>query len=134
MFTKRNEADLDGNPGLQDRTREALRERGGQLIMFGDAGVGKTTLLKYAAEDEGMNILSIKARSKSFDEPIGMAIREVTAEREVDIVRTSGAEWAARPVSDRSHDQGPPKRRAGTARIDAAVHVGSRTASVTVTA
>jgi len=91
MFTKRNEADLDGNPGLQDRTRQALRERGGQLIMFGDAGVGKSTLLKYAAEDEGMKILSIKARSKSFDELIDMAIREVTAEREVEIVRTSGS-------------------------------------------
>lgn len=91
MFTKRNEADLYGNPGLQDRARDALRERGGQLIMFGDAGVGKSTLLKYAAEDEGMKMISIKARSKSFDELIDMAIREVTAEREVEIVRTSGS-------------------------------------------
>lgn len=91
MFTRRNEADLDGNPGLQDRVRDALRERGGQLILFGDAGVGKSTLLKYAAEDEGMQMISIKARSMSFDELIDMAIREVTAEREVEIVRTSGS-------------------------------------------
>src|SRR5690242_13096169 len=91
MFTKRNEEDLYGNPGLQDRTREALRERGGQLIMFGDAGVGKSTLLKYAAEDEGMRMLSIKARSKSFDQLIDTALREVTSEREVEVVRTSGS-------------------------------------------
>src|SRR5690242_10218038 len=90
MFTKRNEEDLYGNPGLQDRTREALRERGGQLIMFGDAGVGKSTLLKYAAEDEGMKLISIKARSRGFDELIDTAIRQVTSEREVEIVRTSG--------------------------------------------
>ncbi|HVH52351.1 MAG TPA: hypothetical protein VM690_09415, partial [Gaiellaceae bacterium] len=91
MFTKRNEADLDGNPGLQDRTRDALRERGGQLIMFGDAGVGKSTLLKYAAEDEGMKMISIKEVSKSFDDLIDSAIRQVTAEREVEIVRTTGS-------------------------------------------
>jgi hypothetical protein len=27
MFTRRNESDLYGNPGLQDRVRDALRER-----------------------------------------------------------------------------------------------------------
>jgi len=91
MFTKRNEADVYGNPGLQDRTREALRERGGQLIMFGDAGVGKSTLLKYAAEDEGMPTISIRTRSKSFDDIIDEAIRKVTSEREVEIVRTNAS-------------------------------------------
>jgi hypothetical protein len=90
MFTKRNEADLYGNPGLQDRTRDALRELGGQLIMFGDAGVGKSTLLKYAAEDERMQMLSISVRSKSFDELVDTALREVTSEREVEVMRTKG--------------------------------------------
>lgn len=91
MFTRRNEADIYGNPGLQDRTREALRERGGQLIMFGDAGVGKSTLLKYAAEDEGMPMISIRTRSKSFDDIIDEAIRYVTSEREVEVVRTEAS-------------------------------------------
>ena len=91
MFTKRNEADLHGNPGLQDRVRDALRERGGQLIMFGDAGVGKSTLLKYAAEDESMKVLSIRTRSMSFDKLIDTAIREVTMEREVEVIRRQGS-------------------------------------------
>lgn len=92
MFTRRNEADLYGNPGLQDRVREALRERGGQVILFGDTGVGKSTLLKYAAEDEAMHVLSIAATSnRAFDELIDTAIREVTLERDVEIVRSSRA-------------------------------------------
>src|SRR2546421_5306190 len=48
MFTRRNESDLYGNPGLQDRVRAALRERGGQMILFGDTGVGKK-----AADEDG---------------------------------------------------------------------------------
>src|SRR6266540_3013046 len=76
MFTRRNEADLYGNPGLQDRVRDALRERGGQTILFGDTGVGKSTLLKYAAEDEGMRVLSIAAMKKrTFDQSVDVAIR-----------------------------------------------------------
>jgi hypothetical protein len=89
MFTRRNEADLYGNPGLQDRVRDALREKGGQVILFGDTGVGKSTLLKYASEDEGMPVLSIAAQSqRTFDDLIEMAIREVTMERDVEITRT----------------------------------------------
>jgi MoxR-like ATPase len=34
--------------------REALRDRGGHVFMYGDTGVGKSSLLKYAAEDEDM--------------------------------------------------------------------------------
>lgn len=52
MFAKRNEPDLVGNPGLQDNLRDALREVGGQVLIYGDTGVGKSSLLKYAAEDE----------------------------------------------------------------------------------
>jgi len=54
MFARRNEADLDGNPGLQDTVQDALRERGGQILLYGDTGVGKSSLLKYAAEDEDL--------------------------------------------------------------------------------
>ena len=89
MFTRRNEPDLHGNPGLQDTLREALRERGGQVILYGDTGVGKSTLLKYAADDEGMPVLSIAATSKrSFDDLVDVAIREVTLERDVEVVRS----------------------------------------------
>jgi len=102
MFTRRNEADLYGNPGLQDRVRDALRERGGQVILFGDTGVGKSTLLKYAAEDENMRVLSIKAQSKTFENLIDTAIREVTMERDVEIVRT-GSTGAGGEIGITSH-------------------------------
>jgi AAA domain len=92
MFTRRNERDLHGNPGLQDRVRDALRERGGQMILYGDTGVGKSTLLKYAAEDEHMGVLSIAAQSqRTYDDLIDMAIREVTMERDVEITRSAAS-------------------------------------------
>ncbi len=43
MFERRNETDLNGNPGLQDNLRDALREAGGQVVLYGDTGVGKPT-------------------------------------------------------------------------------------------
>jgi hypothetical protein len=89
MFTKRNEPDLHGNPGLQDSLRNALREPGGQVILYGDTGVGKSTLLKYAAEDEHMEVVPIRCRSKqTFDWHVDAAIREVTTDHEVEIVRS----------------------------------------------
>lgn len=70
MFARRNEADLDGRPGLQDRLRAALRDRGGQVLMYGDTGVGKSSLLKYAAEDEGLKVVSIECFSHRTYEQI----------------------------------------------------------------
>jgi hypothetical protein len=96
MFTRRNEPDMHGNPGLQDSLRDALREPGGQVILYGDTGVGKSTLLKYAAEDEGMQLLSVECVSRrSFDAHIDMAIREITSEREVEIVEAGSREMGA---------------------------------------
>ena len=89
MFTRRNESDVLGNPGLQDSLREALRVRGRQVVLYGDSGVGKSTLLKYAAEDEGMRVLVVEAVSRrTFDEFVDVAIRELTIERDVEIERS----------------------------------------------
>jgi Cdc6-like AAA superfamily ATPase len=70
MFAARNEADLNGRPGLQDRLRTALRDRGGQVLMYGDTGVGKSSLLKYAAEDEKLQYVSIECFSQRSYEQI----------------------------------------------------------------
>ncbi len=44
MFERRNEPTSLGLPGLQDRLVEAMRQKGAQLRVFGDTGVGKTSL------------------------------------------------------------------------------------------
>ncbi len=66
MFERRNEPDRFGNPGLQDRVVESLRQRGAQLRVFGDTGVGKTSLVTFAAAEAGREILTVECRT-SFD-------------------------------------------------------------------
>src|SRR5688500_7809890 len=78
MFTRRNEPDAGGHPGLQDHLRETLREPGSQVLLYGDAGVGKTTLLQYAAQDEGMDFLRVQCVSSlSFSGHVDAALREL---------------------------------------------------------
>jgi hypothetical protein len=92
MFTRRNEPDLNGNPGLQDLLRDALREPGGQVLLYGDSGVGKSTLLKYAAEDEQMGLLSIECMSNwTFEGHVDAATREIVSEREIEVVEESSS-------------------------------------------
>jgi hypothetical protein len=69
MFVKRNEPGLDGHLGVQTNLRYSLRDRGGQVLVFGDTGVGKTSLVKYAAEDESMDFISIDCLSgRTYEE------------------------------------------------------------------
>ncbi len=90
MFERRNEADLDGNPGLQDNLRDALREVGGQVILYGDTGVGKSSLLRYAAEDEGLDIVVVEClSSKSYEDLMEDAIRKLVDVREISRTSTT---------------------------------------------
>ncbi|MGY2076946.1 AAA family ATPase [Blastococcus sp. SYSU DS0828] len=95
MFERRNEADLDGNPGLQDNLRDALREAGGQVILYGDTGVGKSSLLRYAAEDEDLDAVVIEClSSKSYEDLMEDAIRKLVDVKEISRTSTNrvGAE------------------------------------------
>lgn len=84
MFERRNEPDLDGNPGLQDNLRDAMREQGGQVILFGDTGVGKSSLLRYAAEDERLEFITVECfSSKTYEDLIEDAIRKLVEVREI---------------------------------------------------
>jgi len=84
MFERRNEPDLADNPGLQDNLRDALREQGGQVILFGDTGVGKSSLLRYAAEDEGLDFITVECfSSKTYEDLIEDAIRKLVEVREI---------------------------------------------------
>jgi hypothetical protein len=60
LFERRNEPDQLGNAGLQDLVIEGLREKGAQLRVFGDTGVGKTSLVVFAAEEAGLNRLVVE--------------------------------------------------------------------------
>ena len=94
MFERRNETDLDGNPGLQDNLQDALRGAGGQVVIFGDTGVGKSSLLRYAAEDEGFATVTVEClSSKSYEDLMEDAIRKLVDVREIS--RTSNTSVAA---------------------------------------
>jgi hypothetical protein len=84
MFTKRNESDLNGNPGLQDNLRDAIRDVGGQVVLFGDTGVGKSSLIRYAAEDESRKSLTVECLSShTYEDLVEAAVRKVVDVREV---------------------------------------------------
>ncbi|MGW7682153.1 AAA family ATPase [Kribbella sp. NPDC054772] len=93
MFERRNESDLDGNPGLQDNLRDALRETGGQVIVYGDTGVGKSSLLRYASEDEQMAMVTVEClSSKSYDDLIEDAIRKLVEVKEIKRTHSKGVQ------------------------------------------
>lgn len=95
MFSTRDEADLSGKPDLQTTVTDALRDVGAQLLLYGDPGVGKSSLLSYCATDDGLEVLAISCLSRwSFDEHVDAALRELLDEQQVDssreIARTGG--------------------------------------------
>lgn len=93
MFARRNEADLDGNPGLQDTVQDALRERGGQILLYGDTGVGKSSLLKYAAEDEDLGTVVIECvSSMSHADILDALVRKVVTVKKIALKRSAGLE------------------------------------------
>ncbi|MFJ6155758.1 AAA family ATPase [Pseudarthrobacter sp. NPDC092184] len=93
MFERRNEPDLGGLPGLQDSLQDALRERGGQVLLYGDTGVGKSSLLKYAAEEEMLDFVLVECNTgMSYDDILESAIRQMVDVKEISrTVKVSGS-------------------------------------------
>lgn len=93
MFERRNEPDLGGLPGLQDSLQDALRERGGQVLLYGDTGVGKSSLLKYAAEEERLDYVLVECHTgMSYDSILESAIRHMVDVKEISrTVKVSGS-------------------------------------------
>lgn len=96
MFTKRNEPDLDGNPGLQDNLRDAIRDTGGQVVLYGDTGVGKSSLIRYASEDESRQSLTVECLSNhTYEDLVEAAVRKIVDVREVSRSRRGSVESEA---------------------------------------
>jgi hypothetical protein len=90
MFTRRNEPDLYGNPGLQDTLAEAIREPGTQILVFGDTGVGKSSLVQYASEDENAGRVTVECRSgATFDDQVEQGLRKLVDFTEVEVVNAT---------------------------------------------
>ncbi len=93
MFERRNEPDLDGNPGVQDRLADALRDRGGQVLIYGDTGVGKSSLLKYAAEDESLAPVTVECTTQTdYQGILDTVVQTLLEVKEVKRKQSSGAE------------------------------------------
>lgn len=90
MFERRNEPDQFGNPGLQDRVIEAFRQQGAQLRVFGDTGVGKTSLITFAAAEVGRTPLIVECRTgHDYADLLEQAIRSIQGVRLTRYVRRS---------------------------------------------
>jgi len=96
MFEARNEPDLNNVPGLQDRLKEALREQGSQILIYGDTGVGKSSLLTNVAELVGRKTVEVDCTSgMTIDDIIEHATAQVLAYRKVGRTRTATVEGEA---------------------------------------
>jgi AAA+ superfamily predicted ATPase len=71
---------------LQDRVEEALNEPGRQVVLYGDTGVGKTSLIMYLAAQRGISMLRVEC-GPSFEEMMRDALGRVVGETEIEKVR-----------------------------------------------
>lgn len=93
MFERRNESDPLQRGRLQEVLEDALLEEGAQVVIYGDTGVGKTSLLKYAAEDSDLRLLVVNCTSQDdFNSLIDKTIRKVIDLREVSYSTSDGRE------------------------------------------
>ena len=96
MFERRNEPDAEGNAGVQNRLQDALRERGAQVLVFGDTGVGKSSLLKYAAEDENLAPVIVECASDlTYAGILDTIVRKLIDLKVVKVRRTVSGEASA---------------------------------------
>ena len=82
MFAQRRHADLEARVNL------ALAQRGRQVILYGDTGVGKTSLVFHLVRQSKFKMVRVEC-GPDFDETLYDALSAVADEQEVErIVRT----------------------------------------------
>jgi len=78
MFARRDENQL------QQRLEDYLTELGNQVMLYGDTGVGKTSLLMRVAEEMGIGVARVECYSgKSFQDLIGDAFAAIAELQEL---------------------------------------------------
>jgi hypothetical protein len=82
MFTTRR------HERLQDRVEDALNEPGRQVVLYGDTGVGKTSLVMYLAARRNINMLRVECGAP-FEEMMRDALGRVVGEAEIEKVQRS---------------------------------------------
>jgi hypothetical protein len=93
MFEQRNERDTEGNPGLQDRVTSALRGQGMHLLLHGDSGVGKSSLLDLAVGEVGLKMVDLGCyKQDDFNALVDRALSTMIKVREISRVRSRDGE------------------------------------------
>lgn len=67
---------------MQDRLTDAIKERGAQIRIYGDTGVGKTSLVTFAANDVGAKMLTVSCMSShDFGSILEESIKQIRGVR-----------------------------------------------------
>lgn len=75
---------------------DALRDRGGQVLMYGDTGVGKSSLLRYAAEAEDLDPVLVECTATTdYTEILDTIVRTLMDVKEVKVRRSTSVEASA---------------------------------------
>jgi ATPase family associated with various cellular activities (AAA) len=73
---------------LQDRVEAALQERGRQVVLHGDTGVGKTSLVRYLTEEREIPMVEIGC-GRTYEDMLREALAQVIGWEEVEQVEKS---------------------------------------------
>jgi hypothetical protein len=85
MFATRRHEDL------QDRVEAVLGERGRQAILFGDTGVGKTSLVRYLCHQREIPYVRVECGGR-FEDMMRDALGQIVGEQEIERIESSSSE------------------------------------------
>src|ERR1035437_9399385 len=81
MFIDRKEVSMQGKVNVQKLLKNAIEDVGGQVVIYGDSGVGKSSLLEHVAEKCDVAALRLECRS-------GQTFKEFLEENIANIAET----------------------------------------------
>jgi hypothetical protein len=85
MFATRRHEDL------QDRVEAVLGQRGRQVILYGDTGVGKTSLVRYLCHQREIPFVRVECGA-AFEDMLREALGQIVGEEEIEKIKSVTAE------------------------------------------